>query len=108
MDCPDFSRKTPQSVFVGHACFYTVACLRGFPILAANMVLVLMIRILVQTRLYYSMLKMGYVLDFANSPVMRTIWPWACGISMFQGFLHFVLKAIYTPENGNVVFDTMW
>jgi hypothetical protein len=103
MDCEAYPKTQPHSVFVRHACYYTLACLRGFPILAANMVLVLMIRILIQTRLYYSMLRMSYVLDFANLPVMRTIWPWACGISMLQGGLHFALKAYFMPEK--VVWD---
>lgn len=98
MNCTAYPRDRPNSFFVRHACYYTFACLRGFPILSANVVLVLMIRILVQTRFYYSMLKTKYVLDFANSPVMRTIWPWSCGISMFQGGLHFVLKAVYAPD----------
>lgn len=92
MDCKTYRDKESHNVFVSHACRYTLACLRGFPILAANMILVLMIRVLVQTRLYYSLLKEQRCLDFANIPFMHTIWPWACGFSMFQGALHFVLK----------------
>jgi len=41
---------------------------------------------------------LGVALDFANLPVMRTIWPWVCGISMFQGGLHFLLKAYFDPD----------
>jgi hypothetical protein len=81
-----------------HLCLYTTACLRGFPILAANFVLVLMIRILVQNRFYYSMLKLDVALDFASTPVLKTLWPWAIGLSMLQGALHFVLKVWFEPE----------
>jgi len=98
MDCNDYGRDQPYSIFVRHSCYYTLACLRGFPILAANVILVLMIRILVQARLYYCMLKDGYVLDFAGNPVMQTIWPYLCGFSMLQGGLHFVLQAYFLPE----------
>jgi len=102
MDCKAYGIDLPHSFLVRHACYYTLACLRGFPIFAANMVLVLMIRIIIQTRMYYSMLKLGYVLHFVSAPVMRTLWPWACGLSMFQGGMHFAVKIIvkwYLPSS---------
>lgn len=98
MNCSAYDYSRMHSFFVRHVCSYTLACLRGFPILAANMVLVLMMRILLQTRIYYSMLELKFVVDFADSPVMHTLWPLACGISMFQGGFHFILKAYYMPE----------
>lgn len=98
MDCSAYPMDRPNSFLVRGTCFYTLACLRGFPILAANMVLVLMIRIIVQTRLYYSMLRDGYVLHFKSAPILRTVWPWACGVSMLQGGLHFALKAYFAPD----------
>lgn len=95
MNCNAYPREKPHSWLVRHSCSYTLACLHGFPMLAANMVLVLMVRILLQRRIYYSMLRRGFVLDFASLPVMRTVWPWACGFSMLQGMLHFVLKIFF-------------
>lgn len=97
MDCKAYPQERPHSGLIRHSCYYTHACLRGFPILAANVTLVLMVRILLQSRLYYTMIKDGYVLDFAGNPVLRTVWPWLCGFSMIQGGLHFALKAYFFP-----------
>lgn len=105
MDCEGYRPDEPHFTLVTHACHYTLACLRGFPILAANMILVLMVRTLMQTRIYYSMLREGYLVVFQNVPVMNTIWPWVIAISMLQGGLHFVLKAVFHPESHTVV---MW
>jgi hypothetical protein len=99
MNCNAYPQEERHSALVRHGCTYTYACLRGFPILAANMVLVLMIRILVQDRIYYSMLKERFVLDFAATPIYRTPWPWICGISMLQGACHFVLKMTFPFGN---------
>lgn len=98
MNCNAYPREKPHSWLVRHTCSYTLACMHGFPMLAANMVLVLMVRILVQKRIYYSMLRCGYVLDFASLPVMRTVWPWGCGFSMLQGMLHFVVKIVFDHD----------
>lgn len=93
MDC----LAHPHGRLVGHLCTYTHACLRGFPILAANVTLVLMIRMLIQTRIYYSMLQLGYVLDFADTHIMHTQWPWVFAFSMLQGGVHLVMKMYYDP-----------
>jgi hypothetical protein len=94
MDC-----KSENPVQVRHLCYYTYACLRGFPILAANMVLVLMVRILIQWRMYYSMLEMQVVVDFTDAPIRETSWPWFCGISILSGASHLVLKMVYDPAD---------
>jgi len=94
MDC----LAHPHGKFVSHLCTYTHACLRGFPILAANVSLVLMMRILVQNRIYYSLLQLGYVLDFADSQVLRSSLPWLFAFSMLQGGAHLVLKMWFDPN----------
>jgi len=94
MDC----LAHPHGPFVTHLCTYTHACLRGFPILAANVTLTLMIRILVQNRIYYSMLSLGYVVDFADTHVLHTHWPWLFVLSMVQGGAHLLLKMYFDPE----------
>jgi len=87
MDC----RVVPNGL-VKHMCQYTKACLYGYSVLAANVTLVLTIRILLQQQFYYSMLKHGCVIDFVNLHIMSTPWPWICLLSMLQGGMHFVLK----------------
>lgn len=94
MDC----YSHPHGKFVNHLCTYTHACLRGFPIVAANVTLVLMIRILVQNRIYYSMLSLGYVLDFTETKIMHTYWPYLFVFSMAQGGAHLLLKMYYDPD----------
>jgi hypothetical protein len=94
MDC----LAHPHGRFVGHLCTYTHACLRGFPILAVNVTLVSMIRMLIQTRMYYSLLQRGYVLDFADTGIMYTQWPVVFGLSMLQGGVHLLLKMYYEPN----------
>jgi hypothetical protein len=100
MNCTGY--EGGRVTLVRHLCTYTYACLRGFPILAANMVLVLTIRILVQDRIYYTMLMKSRVIDFADTPIMRTFWPWVCGFSISQGLCHFVLKAVVGQVQWNV------
>jgi hypothetical protein len=94
MDC----MKQPHGPVVGHICTYTHACLRGFPIMAANVTLVLMIRILVQNRIYYSLLSLGHVIDFADTGVLHTQWPWLFVSSMIQGGAHLLLKMYFDPR----------
>jgi len=103
MNCEAYPPRASHPVFVVHACHYTLACLQGFPVLAANMILVLMIRTLLQTRFYYSMLRSGFIVVFQALPIMYTMWPYIIGFSMLQGGLHFVLKAWFEPED--VVFE---
>jgi len=88
----------PYSKLVSHVCMYTHGCLRGFPILAASASLVLMLRILVQNRIYYSLLHLGYVVDFADCQVMRSTLPWMFSFSMLQGGVHLVLKMVVDPN----------
>lgn len=80
--------------FKRHLCTYTQACLRGFPLMSVNLTTVLMIRIIIQMRIYYSFLRERHVLDFADTFVMMTQWPWICALSMAQGGLHLVLKML--------------
>jgi len=105
MNCDAYPPTAVYSFFATHACHYTLACLQGFPILAANMILVLMVRTLLQTRFYYSMLQKGYLVVFQSVPVMYTMWPWFIAISMLQGGSHFCLKAYFEPETIHFV---MW
>lgn len=98
MECDAYPPSASYYIFVTHACHYTTACLQGFPVLAANMILVLMVRTLLQTRFYYSMLRLGNLVVFQSVPVIYTLWPWFIALSMFQGGLHFVLKAYFDPE----------
>merc|ERR1719359_2734967 len=103
MNCDRYPRGAPHASLIRHTCYYTLASLRGFPILACNMVLVLMIRILVQTRMYYTMLKLTpvgsdseehpHVVHFASKSITQTPYTFACGISMAQGAMHFLLKS---------------
>jgi hypothetical protein len=95
MDCND----PGHTQFVRHACKYTVGCLYAYPILCANMTLVLMVRVLVQMQFYYSMLKQGCVVNFVTIHIMWTPWPWICVLSMLQGGLHFVLKTYHEHLN---------
>lgn len=104
MNCNAHPNDQTYSVMVRHLCNYTYACLRGFPILAANMVLVLMIRILVQNRIYYSFLEVKLVVDFADSPIYYTYWPWLTGASIVQGGMHFLLKMWY--DDSKIVYVT--
>lgn len=99
MDCDAYPPSGANSFFVIHACHYTLACLQGFPVLTANIILVLMIRTLLQTRFYYSMLRSGFIVTFQASPIMYTMWPYVIGFSMLQGGLHFALKAWLEPDN---------
>jgi len=105
MDCDAYPSSGSYFLFATHACHYTRACLQGFPVLAANMILVLMVRTLLQTRFYYSMLRVGYLVVFQNVPVIYTVWPWAIAFSMLQGGLHFAVKASFEPENIHFI---MW
>jgi len=95
MDCD----KPGYSGTVRHACKYTKACLHGYPVIAANLTLALMVRILVQMKLYYSLLKEGCVVDFVTLRIMSTPWPWLCALSMLQGGMHFALKAYHDNPN---------
>lgn len=103
LDCEAYVASVPECgnecIFINHACHYTHACLSGFPILAANMAVVLMIRNLLQTRLYYSMLRHGVLVVFHGVPVLRTWVPWVIFLSMLQGGLHFGLKGWVEPEH---------
>jgi len=103
MDCHAPATAGTERTWVRLSCYYTLACLRGFPIMAANIVLVLTIRIIVQARLYYSMMHAYYVLDFADVPFLHTWWPWLLFISMVQGGLHFALKAHF--ERNIIAWD---
>lgn len=105
MDCDAYPASGSHYFFVTHTCHYTRACLQGFPVLAANMVLVLMVRTLLQTRFYYSMLRLCNLVVYQNVPVTYTLWPWFIAFSMFQGSLHFVLKAYFDPEDIHIF---MW
>jgi hypothetical protein len=87
-----------HGAFVVHTCAYTKACLRGFPVLAANVTLVMTVRILLQRRIYYSLLQLGYVMDFADTHILESKWPWICAFSMSQGGLHLALKLYFDPE----------
>lgn len=98
MTCNAYPVDGANAFFAIHACHYTLACLQGFPTLAANMILVIMIRTLLQTRFYYSMLRSGYIVVFQTLPIMKTMWPYVIGFSISQGALHFVLKAWFVPD----------
>jgi len=98
MDCEAYPQNSTHASFVVNSCHYTRSCLHGFPVIAANMALVLMLRTLMQHRLYYSMLQRGYLVVFQGIPVLHTFWPLATALSMGQGALHFVLKAYCSPE----------
>jgi hypothetical protein len=87
-----------HGAFVVHTCAYTKACLRGFPVLAANVTLVMTVRILLQRRIYYSLLQLGYVMDFADTHILGSRWPWICAFSMSQGGLHLMLKLYFDPN----------
>jgi len=63
----------------------------------------LMIRMLIQTRMYYSLLQLGYVLDFADTHIMHTQWPWVFAFSMIQGGVHLVMKYHYDPNPGTSI-----
>lgn len=91
MDC--FGHE--EGALITHTCTYTKACLRGFPVLAANVTLVMTVRILLQQRIYYSLLRLGYVMDFADTHVLKSGWPWICAFSMLQGGLNLLLKIYY-------------
>merc|ERR1719454_1965302 len=99
MDCNSFRRDHPKYFLTRHACYYTISCLRAFPIMAANVILVLMVRIMVQNRLYYTLLRRGHLVHFACAPVMYTFWPFACSLSALVGVLHFALKAYFRPAS---------
>jgi hypothetical protein len=102
MDCEAYPKNADYHLLVLHGCHYTRACLHGFPVIAANMALVLMLRTLMQHRLYYSMLRSGYLMVFQGIPVLQTFWPLATGLSMAQGALHFVIKAYFVPNADSV------
>jgi hypothetical protein len=53
------------------------------------------------------MLRVKFCLDFASTPIMHTIWPWAFGFSVLQGVLHFALKAYCDPAKSLLDLD-MW
>lgn len=98
MDCETYSPG-----FISHFCEYTDACLSGFPHLASNVTLAMTIRALIQLRIYYTMLTMGYVMDFADNHILKSVWPWACMVSIGQGGLHLLVKAWLERSNG--LFD---
>lgn len=104
IDCEAIPVTSKNAGWIIHACHYTRTCLNGFPILAANMTLVVMVRTLLQQRLYYSMLRSGYLVVFQGVPILRTIWPMAIFLSMAQGALHFVMKNYYLPQQGTLIY----
>lgn len=83
---------------VTHLCTFTGACLRGFPVLACNVCLVLMIRILIQNRIYYSMLSLGHVLHFAEIRILRGPVPWLLLLSMLLGGSHPLLTLVFSTQ----------
>jgi len=100
MDCDEPS----IGAGVRHICKYTKACLHSYPVVCANMTLVLMVRVLVQMQLYYSLLKRRCVVDFVSVQILSTPWPWICAFSMLQGGSHFVLKTYIDLREVNLHF----
>lgn len=98
MDCEAYPKSLPRASLIVNSCHYTRSCLHGFPVVAANVALVLMLRTILQHRLYYSMLQRGYLVVFQGIPVLNTFWPLVTALSMGQGALHFVLHAYCSPE----------
>jgi len=85
------------SMFTACACEYTKAFLRTFALLAINMSLTVAMRIILQQRIYYGMLKAGALLDFGTVKVLSDPTFWLLAISLLHGILHFVLK-YYSTE----------
>jgi len=72
-------------------CEYTKAYLRGFPLLAMSVTLAVAMRLMLQTRIYYGMLKCGGLLDFENVQGFKDPVLLLLVISLFHGVAHFAL-----------------
>lgn len=75
-----------------YACEYTKAYIRAFPLLAANVSLIVGWRVLLQQRVYYGMLKAGGLLDFTNVRAAKDPLVIILAVSLVHGLAHFVLK----------------
>lgn len=84
-----------HGLYVTHLCTFTSACLRGFPLVAVNLTIILMIKNLLQRRVYYCMLSLGYIVRFAEVNIFKEIVPWLLVFSMGMGGLHLVVEMIY-------------
>lgn len=74
------------------ACEYTKAFLRVFTLLAVNIALALAMRMILQERIYYGMLKAWGLIDFADSVPLRDPLLWVLVVSLLHGLSHFALK----------------
>lgn len=87
------TRKHPFSVVLG--CEYTKAFLRGFPLLGASISIVVAMRVMLQQRVFYGLLKLGGLLDFKNVDAYKDPIMWLLGMSLLHGMGHFGLKLYY-------------
>lgn len=73
-------------------CEYTKAYLRAFPLLALCITAAVTMRLMLQTRIYYGLLKRGGLLDFKNIQGWQDPMLILMAFSLLHGVAHFVLK----------------
>lgn len=93
-------RRRGLNGVVVFACEYTKAYLRAFPLLALNVALLVALRTLLQTRIYYGLLRARGLLDFVNGKQLVDPLLWLLVLSLGHGCIHFLLKM--------TVYDTMF
>eukprot|EP00421_Protoceratium_reticulatum_P049223 CAMPEP_0168431960 /NCGR_PEP_ID=MMETSP0228-20121227/38650_1 /TAXON_ID=133427 /ORGANISM="Protoceratium reticulatum, Strain CCCM 535 (=CCMP 1889)" /LENGTH=408 /DNA_ID=CAMNT_0008446083 /DNA_START=31 /DNA_END=1254 /DNA_ORIENTATION=+ len=74
------------------ACEYTKAFVRAFTMFALNIALAVAMRMILQERIYYGLLRAGGLLDFANAAPLQDPLLWLLATSLLHGVLHFGLK----------------
>lgn len=73
-------------------CEYSKTFLRVFALLGLNISLTVAMRLIVQERIYYGMLKQGGLIDFECASPVRDPLMWLLVVSLAHGVSHFVLK----------------
>lgn len=81
-----------------YPCEYTKAFIRGFPLLAASVVLLLGCRAILQQRFYYGVLKRGALLHFRQTKAWHDPLFFILIVSFIHGILHFVMDML-TSDN---------
>mmetsp|Transcript_11903 Transcript_11903/g.23094 ORF Transcript_11903/g.23094 Transcript_11903/m.23094 type:complete len:398 (-) Transcript_11903:71-1264(-) len=78
-------------------CEYTKAFIRVFPLLAINICAGMVMKLVLQERIYYGLLRAGALLDFENADPKKNLQLWLLVVSLMHGVCHFILK-FYTSK----------
>jgi len=95
------------TTFQVFGCEYTKAFMRAFPLLAGCVTLGIAMRVMVQQRVYYGLLKAGGLLDFKNVEAWRDPLLLVLVFSMLHAIAHFTLKLHELVLSGAAVHEEL-